>query len=204
MEHPPLRPIADAVYREAIERCGELFERARDLSLLEPDACALATTDLAGHVTVRTVLLRAFDDRGFVFYSNSQSRKGDQLAENPRAALCCYWDGLNEQVRVEGDVRETSDDESDYYWRSRPRNSQLASAASDQSRPLHDRETYEARVRDLERIYAGQDVPRPRHWVGYRVEPVRLELWRGREARMHERTVYERVNGEWEKFLLYP
>lgn len=196
--------MSDALLLEAIERFQSLLERARQLDMKEPDAVALATADRRGRPSVRIVLLRGCDARGFVFYTNSHSDKGRQLAENPHAALCFYWDLLREQVRVEGRVEPVSDEESDAYWSRRPRPSQLAAAASEQSSLLPDRQVYEQRVAKLELELAGREVARPKHWFGYRVAAQRIEFWQGRENRMHNRTVYEETPHGWTRYFLYP
>lgn len=194
----------DPLYRQAIQRFGELLVRANSLPEREPTAILLATADAAGRPSARTVLLRAFDDRGFVFFTNEESRKGRQLAVNPRAALCFYRDGLQEQAHVEGDVVEVSDAESDAYWASRPRESQLGAWASLQSRSLDNRATFEARLAEFDQRFAGRPVPRPPYWHGYRVVPDRIEFWKGRPFRLHDREVYERGPDGWTVRLLYP
>ena len=194
----------DAKYVEAIERCQSLLNRAQKIEINEPMATALATSDAKGHATARMVLLRGFDSSGFVFYTNSQSRKGGQLSANPRAALCFYWDAIREQLRAEGTIEKVSDDQSDTYWASRPQVTQISSVVSQQSRVLENREAFEAEVSRMERKYAGRAVPRPDHWFGYRVVPDRIEFWTGREQRMHERTVYEKTENGWVRYLLYP
>lgn len=194
----------DPIYTEAISLFRALHQRVQELDMNEPDAMALATSDGAGYPTNRIILLRGFDERGFVFFTNSESRKGEQLLGNPRAALCFYWDAWGQQVRVEGTTQRVVDEESDLYWSRRARTSQLASLASLQSRELDRRETYENRIKELEQVYAGTDVPRPDHWYGFRVVPDRIEFWENRENRMHHRTVYQRRDTGWVKFLLYP
>ncbi len=194
----------DPIYLEAVQRFESLLERAKHTSLNEPTAVTLATADADGRPSARMVLLRRFDQRGFIFFTNSQSKKGRELAANPRAALCFYWDELAEQVRVEGVVEKVSDPESNAYWRSRTRESQIGAWASLQSEELDDRATLEARYAEFERQFAGQNVPRPEHWYGYRVAPDCIEFWKSRPARLHERLVYERTDHGWQKKLLYP
>jgi pyridoxamine 5'-phosphate oxidase len=167
-------------------------------------AVALATADAEGRPSARMVLLRRFDQRGFIFFTNSHSKKGRELAANPRAALCFYWDELEEQVRVQGAVAQVSDPESNAYWRSRTRESQIGAWASLQSEKLDDRATLEARNAEFERQFANQNVPRPEHWYGYRVAPDSIEFWKNRPARLHERLIYERTDNGWQKRLLYP
>ncbi len=173
----------------------------------DPDAVALATADADGRPSVRMVLLKGHDERGFVVYSNRESRKGGELAANPRAALLFHWKSLRRQVRIEGPVTEVSDAESDAYFASRGRDSQLGAWASDQSRPLDARETFEARVEEARARFEGQDVPRPPHWGGYRVAPEFIEFWQDRAHRLHERRTFTRAgegSGEWREGLLYP
>ena len=171
----------------------------------DPDAVALATADADGRPSVRMVLLKGHDARGFVVYSNRESRKGGELAANPRAALLFHWKSLRRQVRIEGPVTEVSDAESDAYFASRGRDSQLGAWASDQSRPLDARETFEARVEAARARFEGQDVPRPPHWGGYRVAPEFIEFWQDRAHRLHERRTFTRLDdGEWREGLLYP
>lgn len=196
--------INDPLYREAIEEFDAIYDKARELDVNEPDAMTVCTCDAAGNPTARVVLLRGIDLRGFVFYTNENSRKGTQLLNNPKAALCFYWDALCRQVRVEGTVEPVTQEENESYWSRRPRKSQIASVASDQSQVLDRRETYERRVRLLEQELDGLHVPRPEFWHGFRVLPRRIEFWRSRENRMHERVVYEWQNGNWRKLLLYP
>ena len=189
---------------EAIQRCQTLFERAKTLNVKEPMAVSLATVDPLGQPSVRMVLVRGFDQRGFVFYTNGDSRKGRELTHNPRAALCFYWDEIREQIRVEGSVTQIADEESDAYWVSRPRLSQLAAVASKQSQVLQDRQDLADQVAELDRKYGNRSVPRPDYWFGYRLVPHRIEFWTGREGRMHERTVYEESEQEWISYLVYP
>lgn len=170
----------------------------------DPEAMALATADRAGQPSVRMVLLKGHDESGFVFYTNSLSRKGAQLAENDRAALLFHWKSLRRQVRIEGGVRPVAEDEADSYFASRARESQLGAWASDQSRPMDSRGTFEARYRQLDEDYAGRDVPRPPYWWGYRVEAERIEFWVDRAHRLHERRLFVRRPGGWDESLLYP
>ena len=199
------KPAAtDPVYAAAVSLFEELFRQARALDVKETDVMTLATCSRDGHPTARIVLLRGFDARGFDFYTNSTSCKGQQLSENPQAALCFYWDGLGKQVRMEGTVLQLAGEASDAYWSRRHRLSQLASAASLQSQRLDSRETYERRIADLDQQLAGDEVARPQHWYGFRVVPRRIEFWTSAENRMHHRQIYEQTAQGWETYLLYP
>ena len=193
------------VYREALARFREVFARARRAEPSEPTAMILATADGEGRPSARTVLLKGVDERGFVFYTNANSRKGRELQDNPRATLAFFWQSVFEQVLVEGTVKLVSDEESDAYWETRRRESRIGAWASDQSAPLVSREELNARYAEHERRFAGGDVPRPPHWHGYRVEPDRIEFWRPGDHRLNERDCYERTDeGGWRRFLLNP
>jgi pyridoxamine 5'-phosphate oxidase len=179
--------------------------QAIDRTLLpEPTAMTLATVGADGQPSARLVLLKAVDERGFVFYTNLRSRKGRDLAANPRAALTVHWQPLDVQVRVEGTVEQVSDREADEYFATRERGSQIGAWASDQSETLARDADLDARVAEVERRFAGRDVPRPPHWSGYRVIPARVEFWRNRPSRLHERRLFERDGGEWRERLLFP
>jgi pyridoxamine 5'-phosphate oxidase len=164
----------------------------------------LATTDTDGRPSARLVLLRGVDARGFVFFTNYNSRKGRELAANPHAALCFHWVSLDEQIRIEGSVERVSGEESDAYFTSRPRGSQLGAWASEQSQVLPSRETLEERYREIERRFEGRQVDRPPFWGGFRLTPVRIEFWYGRPDRLHDRVVYTRDESAWRIERLYP
>jgi pyridoxamine 5'-phosphate oxidase len=177
---------------DPVEQFRRWFAVWREVAVGEPNAVVVTTATRVGRPSVRTVLLRALDERGFVFYSNYDSRKGRELAANPHAALLFPWHPLSRQVIVEGPAGRVDPAESDAYWETRPRGSQLAAAASPQSRVIPDRASVEDRWAELDRELAGTDVPRPDNWGGIRVAPERVEFWQGREQRMHDRLVYRR------------
>jgi len=185
-----------------------LFEawlaEASTLEPNDPTAMTLATVGRDGQPSARMVLLKGHDARGFVFYTNQQSRKAGDLAVHCQAALLFHWKSLRRQVRIEGPVTHVTDAESDAYFASRARASQLGAWASDQSRPLDARETFEARYAAIEHHYAGQDIPRPPHWGGYRVRAERIEFWQDRAHRLHERRLFIRDHNGWTEGLLYP
>lgn len=183
----------------------EWLAEARLAEPNDPTAMALATTDGEGRPSVRMVLLKGHDERGFVFYTNLDSRKGGELAANPRAALLFHWKSLRRQVRIEGPVEPVSDAEADAYFASRARDSQLGAWASDQSRPLESRALFEERYERMKARFEGGDVPRPERWSGWRVIPERIELWTSRDHRLHERRLFTRAgDGGWDEGLLYP
>ena len=180
------------------------FAQARTSELNDPEAMALATADAAGQPSVRMVLLKGHGPDGFVFYTNEQSAKGEQLAANSKAALLLHWKSLRRQVRVEGPVEQVAGDDADAYFASRGRDSRLGAWASDQSRALDSRETFEQRFAQAEQRFADQDVPRPPHWGGFRVVPERIEFWMDRAHRLHERRLFTRTGDGWVEGLLYP
>ena len=170
----------------------------------EPQTMTLATATPDGKPSARVVLLRGLDDRGLVFFTNRESRKGHELRRNPRAAVVLHWWELGRQLRVEGVVEEVSDEESAAYWKTRPRGSQVAAWASRQSLELADRSELDARVAEARERFADGDVPLPPFWGGYRVVPETIELWTHRDDRLHERVRYERDGGGWRRALLAP
>ncbi|WP_294278859.1 pyridoxamine 5'-phosphate oxidase [uncultured Sphingomonas sp.] len=181
------------------------FAEARASEINDSNAMALATVDSTGQPSVRMVLLKGHDERGFVFYTNRESRKAQELGEGSKAALLFHWKSLRRQIRIEGPVSRVDDAESDAYFASRGRDSQLGAWASEQSRPLDARETFEARFEAMRARFEGGDVPRPPHWGGYRVTPQRIEFWLDREHRLHERRVFTRTaEGGWDEGLLFP
>ncbi len=180
------------------------FRQARDAGIYLYEAMAVATASPAAEPSVRQVLLKAYDERGFVFYTNYDSRKAEELEANPRAALLLHWPTLHRQVRIEGAVERTSFEESDAYHRSRPRGSRIAAWASKQSAEIESREALERRFQERNAEFPGDDVPLPPFWGGYRVRAERIEFWQGRANRMHDRLLFTRTAGGWALTRLSP
>lgn len=180
------------------------YAEARASEPNDSNAMALATATPDGHPSVRMVLLKGHGPDGFVFYTNLDSRKGGELAANSHVALLFHWKSLRRQIRIEGPVAPVADSVADAYFATRSRDSQLGAWASDQSRPLASRATFEARYADMQARFEGQDVPRPPRWSGWRVSPDRIEFWQDRAHRLHERTLFVRDGNDWTKGLLYP
>lgn len=190
---------------DPIAQFAAWFSEALDSRLREPNAMTLATATRDGYPSARTVLLKGFDNEGFVFYTNYESRKGSELLENPRAALLFTWLELERQIRIEGPVEKVSEPESLRYFQSRPKGSQIGAWASPQSRVIPNRELLEKNVADLMRQYAGAEtLPRPPYWGGYRIKPVRIEFWQGRESRLHDRIRYVLGDPGWTMERLAP
>lgn len=192
------------LYSEALARFGDLLDVAAATDLREPMAMTLATADADGRPSARTMLLKRFDEQGFVFFTNSHSRKGRELDENPRVSLCFFWQPMMQQVRIEGTVVPINTEESDGYWETRTRDSQLGAWASQQSDPLEDRKLLEHEVTEYQARFINQPVTRPPHWFGYRVIPEHIEFWKTGWHRLHERVLYEKTTDGWCKTLLYP
>lgn len=180
------------------------LEEARAAEPNDPEAFALATADSGGVPSVRMVLLKGHGPAGFIFYTNSRSRKGAELAVNPRAALLFHWKSLRHQVRIEGRVEPVEPGVADAYFATRSRDSQIGAWASEQSQPLARRADFEARYEALAAEYEGRDLPRPPHWWGYRIVPSRIEFWTDRPHRLHERRLFTRDGDGWNEGLLYP
>lgn len=194
----------DDVDPDPLRQFHRWLAEAEAAGIRAPEAMALATATRDGAPSVRMVLLKGADERGFAFFSGYESRKGRELTANPRAALLFSWDALGRQVRVEGTVARMSEAESDAYFASRPHASRLAAWASRQSEPVSDRTALESAVEEAEARFRGGDVPRPPEWGGYRLTPERYELWQHRDSRLHDRLAYERVDGRWTLRRLAP
>jgi pyridoxamine 5'-phosphate oxidase len=201
--------VRTAEFGEPFRRFGGLLDQAKSQAdIREPTAMALATSDGEGRPSVRLVLLKGHDERGFVFYTNLESRKGRELAENPRAALCFYWQQPMEvQVRVDGRVEPVGEEEADEYYASRPRGSRIGAWASQQSAAMESYDVLLRRVQEAEARFAAGEIPRPEFWSGFRVIPERIEFWQGRTSRLHERDLYVLRDGDpptWELGQLFP
>jgi pyridoxamine 5'-phosphate oxidase len=189
---------------DPVEMFRRWFAFAKKARLHQPHAFSIATATPDGAPSSRMVLLKGFDERGFVFYTNYESRKGGELAVNQKAALLFFWSELHRQVRIEGTISKVSREESERYFHSRPRGSQLGAWASHQSRPLASREELMQREKGFEAKYTGQEVPLPPYWGGFRITPTRFEFWQGRTYRLHDRFIYTRAVAGWQTQRLSP
>lgn len=195
-----------AVARDPFTQFQTWFDAANAADVPEPNAMVVATASAAGRPSSRVVLMRGFDPRGFVFYTNYESRKGSDLAANPFASCVWFWQSMERQVRVEGSVAKVEPSESDDYWRGRPRNSKLGAWVSDQSSAVESRQALETELASLQERFPGDEIPRPPHWGGFRVVPTVVEFWQGRRSRLHDRIVYRRAAADapWEIVRLAP
>jgi pyridoxamine 5'-phosphate oxidase len=193
------------LHTDPIAQFKQWLQQAIDANLNEPNAMTLATADKQGRPSARIVLLKVVDERGFVFFTNYASHKGRELEENPQAALVFLWDELERQVRICGNVSKVSREESEAYFRQRPRGSRLGAWVSEQSSIVRDREILEAGLKTLEQRYPGEDIPLPSYWGGYLVAPTEIEFWQGRPNRLHDRLRYLRISqGKWKIERLAP
>lgn len=183
--------------KNPIAQFAKWFKDALDAKLYEPNVMTLATADLSGKPSSRILLLKGFDEDGFVFFTNYNSKKGKDLQENPQAAMQFFWPELERQVRIEGIVTKATAEASTAYFHSRPKGSQIGASASPQSTVIPDREILEERVKELTATYQETEVPRPEHWGGYVMKPAHIEFWQGRPSRLHDRITYTSVNGVW-------
>lgn len=196
-EYRSARLTEQDVDQNPMVQFGKWFNAAVDALLYEPNVMTLATADRFGKPSARIVLLKGYDENGFVFYTNYESKKGQDLLENPQAALVFFWPELERQVRIEGLVTKVDTQTSADYFHSRPVGSQIGAMASPQSRVLENRQSLEDKVEELRKTYEGQEIPHPLHWGGYLIEPSHLEFWQGRPSRLHDRIVYDLVDGSW-------
>jgi pyridoxamine 5'-phosphate oxidase len=196
--------LEPAARRDPLEQFTTWLNEAVDAQITEPNAMILATAGADGQPGARTVLLKDYDERGFVFFTNYESRKGHELQANPRASLLFLWKEIERQIRIDGMVEKVSIEESERYFRTRPTDARLGAWASAQSRPVPSRETLEAAFAAARAEYGGRDVPRPAYWGGYRLQPRQYEFWQGRPCRLHDRLLYLRAGDGWTLQRLAP
>jgi pyridoxamine 5'-phosphate oxidase len=196
----PMLPLSETI----IQRFNRTLHEARIAGEVEPTAMVLASSDGAGRLSTRTVLLKALDADGFVFFTNLESNKGQHLRANPRAAATFFWKSTYCQVQIQADVEQVSDEEADAYFSTRDRGSQIGAWASLQSRPLESRELLLQQVAEFEKKFSGAEVTRPAYWSGFRLKPDVVEFWHGREFRLHDRFRYVQLDNEWRELRLYP
>ncbi len=196
--------VESEICENPIDQFMEWFEQALSADLVDANAMTLSTANKDGVPSSRIILLKGVDEKGFRFFTNYNSRKSRELDENPKAALCFYWPSLERQVRIEGAVYKLSDDDSEAYFKQRPRLSKLGAWASNQSSKVESREQLEADFKEIKKRFEDKDVPLPDFWGGYVLEPARIEFWQGRKSRMHDRICYEKEKQGWTKFRLAP
>jgi pyridoxamine 5'-phosphate oxidase len=205
LEFRGIQPMLHTYAASPFEQFDAWMKEAEKAEISDPNAMVVATATSDGRPSLRTVLLKGVDPRGFVFYTNKDSRKGDELAANPHASLLFFWKSLHRQVRIEGRVEDVTDAEADAYYATRARVSRLGAWASAQSRALTDRAVLEERLAEMEAKYPDEDIPRPPYWSGYRVLPARFEFWQDMPFRLHDRTIYTPgPNGVWVQSKLFP
>ncbi|MFN0086647.1 MAG: pyridoxamine 5'-phosphate oxidase [Blastocatellia bacterium] len=192
------------VAADPIQQFHQWFDQAVESEQPDPEAMTLSTANAEGGISARIVLLKGCDERGFVFYTNYESRKSLEMGRNGRVALTFYWPALHRQVRIEGEVERVAAEESEAYFQTRPRGSQLGAWASPQSRPIADRQALEAQLSEVEQRFGDGPIPCPPFWGGFRVAPARIEFWQGRESRLHDRILYTHAGGAWNLSRLAP
>ena len=187
-----------------VELFKKWFNKAMQTEINDPNAVAVATADKNNQPSVRMVLLKGLNDKGFVFYTNFNSKKGEELKKNKKASMCFHWKSLRRQVRITGIVEEVSNKEADDYYNSRPYKNKIGAWASSQSDVLDKREDFLEKIERFKKKYPDENVPRPPHWSGWRLMPNEVEFWLDGEGRIHERLNYKKSSGKWKKILLYP
>jgi pyridoxamine 5'-phosphate oxidase len=192
------------INKNPFEQFSNWYKLADDAGFIHPDAMTLATADKNGKPSARIVLLKSFDEKGFVFFTNYESRKGNELEVNPYASLVFYWDKIDKQVRIEGSIEKISEKESEEYYHNRPQGSQIGALASPQSKVIKDREYLDEKFSELSRKYEGKEIPLPENWGGYRVKPFYFEFWQSRDNRLHDRICFTRERDSWKLERLAP